>query len=410
MGIFNCLASSAVSTDTYQPLARTDSGAQVRQTELHNLRLGKHTNPAIVGGEVLARQGECLVLSASRDSVGHLLPDKGCAADEVVSLSRSQSASPRYQNQGVSEPSKQLEASARNVEIGKGLNACYLSSYGPPASGESLRGLWLDKELGTARLQAFNRQLASTVELKVTYQEKPFREVDHVLNNVGSFLEPVDQLMAFVDGMTSFADRFAHDHVEGYGKDCLRTAPDSQVKEFVEGLLGKLGEDQKARLSTRLGEGVALQAQQIFTFAKEQVELPRPEPDHKLPQLGFWGAKEQAELLSELGFKDAKNQAELPQLGVWGAKKQAELLSKLGFEGAKKQSELLSQSGYEGAKKQAELSRLDHELSQLGFGVRVMKTLMEQLGLEAMTDVESVNVGDMDVYELAALDRVLKRA
>lgn len=408
MGIFNCLASSAVSTDTYQPLARTDSGAQVRQTERHNLRLGKHTNPAIVGGEVLARQGECLVLPTSRDCVRHLLPEKGCAADEVVSLS--QSASPRYQNQGVSEPSKQLEASARNVEIGKGLNAYYLSFYGRPATDGSLRGGTVDEKLGTARLQAFNRQLASTLELKVTYQEKPFREVDHVLNDVGSFLEPVDQLMAFVEGMTSFADRFAHDHVEGYGKDCLRTAPDLQVEKFVEGVLGKLGKDQKTWLSTRLGEKVALQAQQIFTFAKEQVELPRREPEHKLPPLGFWGAKEQAELLSELGFKDAKNQAELPQLGVWGAKKQAELLSKLGFEGAKKQAELLSQSGYEGAKKQAELPRLDHKLSQLGFGVRVMKTLMEQLGLEAMTDVESVNVGDMNVYELAALDRVLKRA
>lgn len=349
MGIFNCLASSAVSTDTYQPLARTDSGAQVRQTELHNLRLGKHTNPAIVGGEVLARQGECLVLSASRDSVGHLLPDKGCAADEVVSLPQSasmaasfersvtalfmssSSASPRYQNQGVSEPSKQLEASARNVEIGKGLNAYYLSSYGRSATDESLQGLTVDKELGTARVQAFNRQRVSAMELKVTYQAMPFHEVSHVFDNVGRFPARVDELVAFVEGMTNFAYRFAHDHVEGYGKDCLRVTPDSEVDSFVANLLTKLSGDQKTLLSARLGMGLGEQAQQIFSFACEQAELLQD---------------------GELG----------------------------------------------------------HKLSQLGFGVRVMKTLMEQLGLEAMTDVESVNVGDMDIYELAALDRVLKRA
>lgn len=348
MGIFNCSASPEASTDTYQPSTRTESGAQVRQTERDNLSLGKRAPQlAIAGGEVLARQGECLVLSASGDSVGHMLSNKRRAAAEVVSLSQSgsmaaslernmaglfmssSSTSPRYQNQGVSEPLKQPEALARNVEVGKGLNAYYLSSYGRPATDESLRGLTVDKELGAARVQAFNRQRVSAMELKVTYQAMPFHEVSHVFDNVGRFPARVDELVAFVEGMTNFAYRFAHDHVEGYGKDCLRVAPDSEVDSFVANLLTKLSGDQKALLSARLGMGLGEQVQQIFSFACEQAELLQD---------------------GELG----------------------------------------------------------HKLSQLGFGVRVMDALIKHLDLEPLPYVELVSVGDMDVYALAALDRVLK--
>lgn len=62
------------------------------------------------------------------------------------------------------------------------------------------------------------------------------------------------------------------------------------------------------------------------------------------------------------------------------------------------------------AHEQASLYRggeLGHQLSRLGFGLRLMDALRAGLNLEPWQGVESVNVDDLNVDELAALSRVL---
>lgn len=86
---------------------------------------------------------------------------------------------------------------------------------------------------------------------------------------------------------------------------------------------------------------------------------------------------------------------------------QVEQLSARLLMGMSKRAQHIFTFAYE----QVELSRdskLDDKLSQLGFGVRVLDALRKYLNLEPMPSIKMVSVGDMDDYELATLDRVLK--
>ena len=379
MIIFNCSASSEVATPRDASSARTAYTAQVLETDRDSRSLGKKEQSAVSGG-ILERLGAYLVkvFKALRDSIGHLLRDKLRDADNVAPLSLSravvlnpsenqqlsseraatatsgahgEAGSVRWDrlapshtcpNGGPAESSaapqqKEPEASVRDVlrrewrEIGKGLNALYLYGYGQSVPAGALRVLTADKELGTARVEAFDAQLASARRvLKTTDQAITFQEVINGFNNVECCPTQGDALAAFVGGMTSFADSFAREYAGLYGEDCLRVAPVSYVENFVLKFLTELTVDQTEQLRARLLMGMSKQAQQIFTFAYEQVEL----------------------------------------------------------------------SGD---------SKRGDKLSQLGFGVRVMDALSKHLELEPMPSVEWVSVDGLDIYELAALDRVMKR-
>lgn len=379
MIIFNCSASSEVATPRDASSARTAYTAQVLETDRDSRSLGKKEQSAVSGG-ILERLGAYLVkvFKALRDSIGHLLRDKSRDADNVAPLSLSravvlnpsenqqlsseraatatsgahgEAGSVRWDrlapshtcpNGGPAESSaapqqKEPEASVRDVlrrewrEIGKGLNALYLYGYGQSVPAGALRVLTADKELGTARVEAFDAQLASARRvLKTTDQAMTLQEVINGFNNVECCPTQGDALAAFVGGMTSFADSFAREYAGLYGEDCLRVAPVSYVENFVLKFLTKLTVDQTEQLTARLLMGMSKQAQQIFTFAYEQVEL----------------------------------------------------------------------SGD---------SKRGDKLSQLGFGARVMDALRKYLELEPMPSVEWVSVDDLDIYELAALDRVMKR-
>lgn len=216
--------------------------------------------------------------------------------------------------------------------MGKGLNALYLRGCGRGVPDGALRVLMTDMQWGTARVEAFDAQLASARRaLETTDQAMTLQEVINGFNNVECCPTQGDALAAFVGGMTSFADSFAREYAGLYGEDCLREAPVACVENFVLKFLTELTVEQTEELTARLLMGMSKQARQIFTFAYEQVELSG----------------------------DSK----------WSDK-----------------------------------------LSRLGFGVRVLDALRKSLGLEPVPSVEWVSVDDLDIYELAALDRVLKRA
>ena len=379
MIIFNCSASSEAATPPDAFSARTACTPQFLETDRDSRSLGKKEQSAVSGG-ILERLGAYLVkfFKALRDSIGHLLRDKLRNADNVapLSLSRAVVSNPSENQQLSSEraatatsgahgeagsvswdrlaPShtcpnggpakssaapqqKEPEASVRDVlrrewrEMGKGLNALYLYGYGQSVPAGALRVLTADKELGTTRVEAFDAQLMSARRaLKTTDRVMPLEAVINRFSDVRCYPTQGDALAAFVGGMTSFADSFAREYAGLYGEDCLRVAPVSCDENFVLKFLTELTGGQAEQLRARLLMGMSKQAQQIFTFAYEQVEL----------------------------------------------------------------------SGD---------SKRGDKLSQLGFGVRVMDALRKYLDLEPMPSVEWVSVDDLGIYELAALDRAMKR-
>lgn len=358
MTIFACSRSLGASDEaevfkSKETNFNTTSGAdafssQFLETDSYSRRLGKKQQSAAAGG-ILERLGVYLVKSfrAWWDSIRHLLAEKGREADEAGALSLSRNVehgdvvSATTPNDRPDESSAltqegEPEASVRDVlrrewrEMGKGLNALYLFGYGQSVPAGALRALMADKELGTARVEAFEAQLMSArMALRTTDRAMTLKEVINAFGSKG-FRAPIHALAAFVGGMTSFADSFASEYAKAYGEDCLRVAPDSCVQEFVSKHLKGLDEGQEEQLSGRMLTWMSKRAQHIFTFAYEQVEL----------------------------------------------------------------------SGH---------SKLGDKLSQLGFGVRVLDALREYLKLEPMPSIKMVSVDDLDIHELAALDRVLKR-